>query len=171
MDYTISKVANRAIASVHLPIAHFVETGLYDPNAVPGYDRADISEVQVRRVCRQVAKDLKRPFIQCYSYMQTGHHVPDGVNAQGYPKSKYVELDAPRFASGIFYCRKAKYLAPLVAPLLLLNDDEIARSGVGWNSSGNSFWQYQIKDHQLWTSFYEHVLNDPDCRKARGLTT
>lgn len=160
---------NRAIDSVRLPLEHFLETGFWNPYACPGWTRNNVSDVQVRRICRHVATENKRPFIQCYASMTLWEYVDDLANpfpnGGGYYK-KRVEIPKPKFSVGIISAPNRQHLAPLVAPLLLTEGSAKVQ-----NHSSTGLWQFYVHDEELWNSYYDFVLNDPACRKARKLTS
>lgn len=168
MDLSTSKVYRRVIDSVRVPLEHFVSTGLYDPFSLEGFEPEDIADFQVRRACRQLAKELKRPFIRCYnvfSAFQWDHN-----------KAKWVKLEVPDWNYGYVEVPKRQYLAPLVAPLLLAAPEAGSyvevRSAQGkvLQEQCRSLWRFRIRDRPLWDSYYQFMLSDPDCRKARRLT-
>lgn len=168
MDLSTSKVFNRTIDSVRLPLEHFMATGFYDPSTLNGYEPEDIAAFQVRRACRQLAKEQKRPFIRC--------HVVEVTYRWDHNAGKWMKLAKPEWEFGYVEIPKRQYLAPLVAPLLLAAPDETARHGTLLAKApviqvtSKSLWQFHVRDYQLWTKYYDFVLNDPDCRKARRLT-
>ncbi len=148
---------NRIIASVQQPIAHFLETGFWNPHSLEGFEECDISEQQVRSSCRALAKALKRPFIICQPNFKYGERDAKGV---------WRPLDNPFWRGGFLSVPKLKRHAPIVAPFLLAaNGEEVS------DHSGETLWEFQVTDHQLWVALYDHILNDPDCRKARRLTS
>ena len=177
MELASIKSYQRTIASVDLPLKHFVDTGFWNPYVVEGWTDSDIGDTFVRRACREVAKELKRPFIQCFASVSTTESYDTGKkNAHGYPIYDVRPLPEPRFSSGYIEVPKRKYLIPLVAPLLLAAGEPTRR----WNQNATapvannsvaSLWQFRITSEELWNQYYEFVLNDPDCRKARRLTS
>lgn len=176
MELASIKAYQRTIASVDLPLKHFIETGFWNPFAVEGWTESDIGDTFVRRACRTVARELKRPFIQCYAGFSTTEQVPSGEKSQnGYTLYKTVPLPAPRFSYGFVEIPKQKRLVPLVAPLLLLpNRYDIMGKGLNsaaaYTSHLTTLWQVRIQDQELWNQYYDFVLNDPECRAARRLT-
>lgn len=173
MDLSSIKSYQRTIASVQVPILHFLETGFWNPYALPSYEEHDISEQQVRRKCRQIARELKRPFIQCYASLSWHDAVPTGeVSQWGNPVIEHVKRDTPKFSMGYVEMPKQKRLAPLMAALSLLpKAGEKGNDSIGWQAEAATLWQFRISDEKAWTKIYDFLLNDPDCRKARGLTS
>lgn len=171
MDLASIKSYQRTMASVQLPIFHFLETGFWDPHSVPGWQEFDISEQQVRRACRQVATELKRPFIRCGTNVEYFHYVPDTTKPRdgwgNYPH-KRVEFDKPRFSNGFIEVPKRKYLVGHIAPLTLAASKD---GHIVLDRSGATLWSFYVRDQKLWDDYYQFVLNDPDCRKARKLTS
>jgi len=168
MDLNTSKVFNRAIDSVRLPLERFMATGFYDPFTLNGYEPEDIAAFQVRRACRKLAKEQKRPFIRC--------HVVETTYQWDHNAAKWVKLAKPGWEFGYVEVPKRKYLAPLVAPLLLAAPDEIVPQGTVLAKApviqvaSKSLWIFHIRDYEFWTKYYDFILNNPDCRKARRLT-
>lgn len=166
MDLSASKVFSRAIDSVRVPLEHFIKTGFYDPHSLAGYEPEDIADFQTRRVCRQIAKEMKRPFIRCYGVISNYH----------FNGSKWEKYDDPKWESGYLEVPKRKYLMPLITPLLLAAPDPHRwasrnKENPVWQMPCQSLWQFKIYDRELWEKYYDFVLNDPDCRKARRLTS
>lgn len=170
------KSYQRTLDSVRLPIEHFIKTGFWDPHALDGWEENDISEQQVRNKCRQVARELKRPFIIAHPVMQFYEHRPTGkTNSYGHPSYKWTRLEQPRFSHAFVEVPKRKYLYPLVSSLLLLPQGQSR-----WDSGDGkaaisldyaSLWQFRINDETLWRQYYDFILNDPECRAARRLTS
>lgn len=149
---------NRVVDSVRLPIEHFVKTGFWNPNVLPNYKNEDISDQQVRHACRAVAKAMKRPFIICYPALRWAYRDPDtGLR---------VEYPEPRVVGGYIEVPRRKYLLGHVATLLLTDNSEFIRHG-----GMASLWSIRINDVTLWNEYYDFVLNDPECRAARKLTS
>lgn len=168
MDLNASKVFQRAVDSVRVPLEHFIKTGFYDPHVLGGYQPEDIADFQVRRVCRQIAKEAKRPFIRCYDVSST--YTYDNKVHQ------WVRRDTPQWEFGFIEVPKRKYLSALVAPLLLVATpgsyyDAIRKNAGIYEESSVTLWRFRVSDRELWDKYYEWVLNDPDCRKARRLTS
>jgi hypothetical protein len=166
MELANLKSYQRTIASVQLPLLHFVETGFWNPYALPDWTENDIGDTFVRRATRHVAKELKRPFIQCYAIL--GNKEYDAVTG------KYVPVPEPRFTSAFIEVPRRKYLMPLVAPLLLAagESEPLWQRNMDrpvWQSSCATLWQFRFGNRTLWDEYYAFVLNDPDCRKARKL--
>lgn len=148
---------NRLIASVQKPIDHFLETGFWNPYVVEGSQVCDISDSQVRSSCRELAKALKRPFIICQPTFKYDELGANGV---------WVPLDKPVWRGGWLTVPKLKRHTPIVASFILASNEKEVR-----DRSGTTLWEFAVTDHQLWTTLYDHILNDPDCRKARRLTS
>jgi hypothetical protein len=160
------KSYQRTMDSVRLPLQHLIETGFWNPCIVPYGGEASIGDNSLRPAAREIAKELKRPFIRCYA------HITDRIwdNAS----RQYVSLPGPVFGEGYVEVPKRKYLMPLVAPLLLAANEVTYRyrhdtTKPVYNISCNSLWQFTVCNETFWNEYYEFVLNDPVCRKARKL--
>lgn len=177
MELASIKSYQRTIASVELPLKHFIETGFWDPYSCGRYDQdADIGDSIVRRTCRNVARELKRPFIQCFAVVRYAVRVGTGEKSQyGHDLYETVDLPEPQFEYGFVMIPKQKRLAPLATPLLLMPDVYSTRvSGVSYipahSMHSATLWRARIYNQDLWNDYYNFVLNDPECRKARKLT-
>lgn len=151
-----SQVFVRTVASVQAPLQHFIETGFWNPHALDGWQEGDISDQVVRGSCRIMSKELKRPFIRAHPVISYNEYV-DG---------KWERRDRPVFNHGLVEVPKRKYLVPLIAPLTLASSKD--GSSIR-DRSGSTLWEFYIYDPELWDQYYEYLLNDPDCRKARKL--
>lgn len=149
---------NRVVDSVRLPIEHFVKTGFWNPNVLPDRKSEDISDQQVRRACRTVAKEMKRPFIVCHPTVQWSYRDPD--------TGLMVEYPEPRVVGGFIEVPRRKYLHGHVATLLLAGNSKLIR-----HVQQATLWAFRIYDVTLWNEYYDFVLNDPECRAARKLTS
>ena len=160
----------RVLDSVRVPIQHFIDTGIYDENASGKHDWSlDVSPSQVRRACRKVASELKRPFIQMSEQIDRYRYVPDMTqpNSRGGYNSKREDLSEPRWARTYVSIPKRKYLTVLVSPLLLAGSRE--HDAPVYDRSTPSLWNFTIFDHQFWLEYQSFVLHDPACRAARKL--
>jgi len=169
MEHT-SKRFTRVLDSVRVPIQHFIDTGIFDDNCLGAVDWSlDISPSQVRRACRKVASELKRPFIQMSEQIDRYHHVPDETkpNPYGGYYSKLVELPEPRWARAYLSIPKRKYLTVLASPLLLAGSRE--HDAPVYDRSTPGLWNFTIFDHQFWLEYQSFILHDPACRAARKL--
>lgn len=160
-----SKTFDRIIDSVKLPIEHFARTGFWDPYAIEGYQPEDISDTIVRSACRKVAKGQKRPFIKLFKHMRR----------QQWTQNRYVTYPDPVFTMGIVSVPKRKKLLSIVTPLLLAAPEPTKRYQPNRQASVVQFelaslWEFQVYDESFWDGYYAYALNDPECRKARGLT-
>jgi hypothetical protein len=172
MDLAKIKSYQRTIASVDLPLRHFIETGFWNPRVVEGWNESDIGDSLVRSACRKVAKELKRPFIQCYSSFVSYESYDTGETSQnGYAVYNRRPLPEPRFEAGYVEMPKRKHLAPLVAPLLLAAGGKVTLRDAVWDRTSATLWAFLIRDREFWDSYYDFVLNDPECRRARRLTS
>lgn len=174
MELASLKSYQRTIASVDLPLLHFVETGFWNPCVVEGWTESDIGDTMVRRACREVARELKRPFIQCYAVFQTTEHYPtEEKNQHGHTLYATRALPEPKFSFGYVEIPKRAYLTPMASPLLFLPEGRRygpdAREGFAIPAA--TLWRFRIESEELWNKYYEFALNDPDCRKARRLTS
>lgn len=152
---TSSAILGNALASVHGPIMQFVETGIYsNPDYDDQYGDYDhrISNNQVRRVARFVAKELKRPFIEMTPVYYT----------RTYHGRKYT-VHEPMFRSARVFMPKRKYLMPLVTPLLLAEGSVQVLS-----SEMATLWNFRITDEDMWKE-YRAAMDRPEMRKARKL--
>lgn len=176
MDLTNLKSYQRTIASVDLPLKHFVETGFWNPHAVEGWTENDIGDTFVRRAARQIAKELKRPFIQIYACMTIwGRRQVNDPSKPSWAQTERYKLDKPVFSHGYIQVPKRQYLAPIVAPLFLLPDrpvryGDVGKDVLGWGHHTITLWQFRISNEEFWNEYYQFALNDHDCRKARRLT-
>lgn len=144
--------------SVKKPLDHFITTGLYEPyRPVPGAGLNDLtlSESIVRSSIRGMAAKMRRPFIQAYVVRHHG----------SWKNNKWSPLEAPIFSHGYFYAPKQKKLQVMLTPLQLGKDSPLIK-----DTSMATVWEFGVHDETLWNDFYQLILNDPDCRKARGLT-
>lgn len=144
-DLNNLSVFNRVIDSVRLPIEHFAKTGFWNPYVLPDRKGEGISGQQVRRACRAVAKEMKRPFIICHQSVQWS-----------YPE--------PKLVGGFIEIPRRKYLHGHVATLLLAGNSKFIR-----HVQQATLWTFRIYDVTLWNEYYDFVLNDPECRAARKL--
>jgi hypothetical protein len=152
-----SKVLAAALASVQEPIQHFIDTGLFvEPRyqLIEGVD-ASVGMTQVRRICRHVAGELRRPFI-VISDISTMHERVNG---------SWVTLDEPVWSHAHITMPRRKYLVPLMAPLVL--GDKTKEIQTNWDTPNTSLWTAVIRDRSIWTEYYDRLLNDPDMRRAR----
>jgi len=138
-----------AIHTIEEPVRRFIETGLFDERTWAYTDpkaaalRCDVSNVQVRRIARAVAKELNRPFIVA---------------------SEIVNRDGQWIAAEI-QMPKRKYLMPLVSPLLLASE---AKAGPVYCRHKSTLWSFRINDQTLWNE-YRAALDRPEMRAARKL--
>jgi hypothetical protein len=171
MELASIKAYQRTIASVELPLRHFIETGFWNPDSIEGWTDSDIGDTFVRRACRTVARELKRPFIQCYATFLTSESYDTGKRSEnGRIIYDMRPLPAPRFNYAFVEIPKQKRLAPLAAPLLLLPERYQGNNTAGFTQHRTTLWQAHITSEELWNQYYDFVLNDPECRKARRLT-
>jgi hypothetical protein len=172
MENVTSQVLSRALESVQAPINHFIETGFWNPNVLVDHKPGDVTDVQVRKICRAVARELKRPFISCHPTFSYGRHVLDKEGVY-----QWEPLDKPEFAGGYVSVPKQKRLTPLVATLILASSadkplHQRATPKFPLTAYGQkTLWTFRIADKTMWDEYYSYVLNDPDCRKARRLTS
>ncbi len=155
MEHVTSQVFTRAVDSVRIPLEHFLKTGFWDPTSLEDWQPADMSYSQTRRACRQMAKELKRPFIRCHD-RYSNYRFDANVG--------WVRLDTSEWECGYVEMPKRKKYMPLAAPLLLAANSKSVQ-----DRSGTTLWEFQVHDRQLWDDFYPYLLNDPVCRAARGL--
>jgi hypothetical protein len=169
MKTIVSKVYQRALDSLQVPIKHFMETGFWNENALPRWEAPDISYPQVRRIARQIAKEAGRPFITATETIERTRWTADTSRPDGHGGyyMKRVKLDEPRWARAYISMPKRKFLLPLVSPLLLAASNE-GGSPI-YDRSGATLWEFTINDHSFWVGYYDFILTDPDCRKARKL--
>lgn len=164
MEHT-SKHFTRVLDSVRIPIQHFIDTGIYDENANGKHNWSlDVSPSQVRRACRRVATELKRPFIQMSETMQTEARVEDPTSSYGH---KWESLPEPRWARAHVSIPRRKYLAVLATPLILAANRDVGAKV--YDRIIPSLWNFIIYDRQIWDDYYAFVMNDPVCRAARKL--
>lgn len=164
MEHT-SKRFTRVLDSVRVPIQHFIDTGIYDENVIASRDWSlDISQVQVRKACRKVASELKRPFIQMSETMAREARVADPTKPHGY---NWVPLPEPRFARAHVSIPRRKYLVVLATPLILSANRDVGAKV--YDRITPSLWNFTIFDQQIWTEYRDFIMNDPDCRAARKL--
>lgn len=173
MDLANLKSYQRTIASVDLPLKHFIETGFWNPYVIEGWTENDIGDTFVRRAARHIAKELKRPFIQCHAVIQFRESYDTGKKTDdGRAIWDVRDLDTPRFRHGYVQMPKQKRLAPLVAPLFLLPERTYPQTSQtsGEQQHTKTLWRFKVFNRELWDQYYAFALNDPDCRKARRLT-
>lgn len=161
-----SKVYAKAIQCLSGPVDHFIETGFYNLASAGEYGDGWISEPQVRRICREIAKEQKRPFIQASEYYAT--------NGYDQAARKPYKLDKPIWNNAWIEMPKRKYLLPLATPLLLASGDNDTTYKPGdaiMPYRQETIWSWRIVDKSFWDEYYNFILNDPDCRRARKLTS
>jgi len=167
---TKSTSFDRVLDSVRIPIQHFIDTGIFDDSCLGAGDWSlDISLSQVRRACRKVASDLKRPFIQMSESIDRYHYVPDETRPDSYGGyyPKRVELPEPRWVRAYISIPKRKYLTVLASPLILAGSRKYVAPVYDRSSPG--LWNFTISDHQFWLEYQSFVMYDPACRAARKL--
>lgn len=160
-----SKILQDALRSVREPIEKFIETGIYtNPWAdedIPDELRDSlgfVSEQQTQRVCRMVAKELKRPFIIVTPVIS--EYVWERVNG------RYTSRKTERtFQRAHIKMPRRKYLMPLVSPLILA---ESGPTGPVRHIHEHSNWYFHITNEALWND-YRAALDRPEMRAARKL--
>jgi len=149
---------DRIIASVQEPLDHFVKTGFWKPNTTG------------KKACRELASSMKRPFIQCYDWSITGEWVQ--TSTAGW---EWMNHKTPVWSFGYVEAPIQKRLLPLVAPLMLGSVKQgkhtSATTHKVTDNSLETIWRFHIYDQKIWNRYYDFVLNDPDCRRARKLTS
>lgn len=165
MDNAFPKAFARVLDSVRLPLQHFLDTGFWNPNALPGYASIGIAETQVRSSCRLAAKEMKRPFIICGTEYRSGSH-KEGFDTGGKRTLTWVPHPEPVFSRGFIQVPKRKYLVNHIASLTLAGDNRMI-----CDRCTPTLWEFTVHDKALWDEYYAYVLNDPACRKARKLTS
>lgn len=162
-----SQILADALRSVREPIEKFIATGIY-ANPYQDEDMPQeliesagfISAQQTQRVCRSVAKELKRPFIIMSPVIRTGNWIRKN--------DRWVrQACEPAFEVAHIQMPKRKYLMPLVTPLLLAGGDTETAASV-WELHQHSNWCFQIHNEQLWLE-YRAAMDRPEMREARRL--
>lgn len=167
MTHTTSKVLTEAIASLQRPIEHFIETGIYSCALTFGGDGEeenltanDISHMQVSRICRAVAKELRRPFIQMNPVIRRWNwEIASGGTYRAKPipaQWLHAEVTIPCL----------KYLAPIAAPLLLAAGED--PTDPVYRREKATLWQFRINSYELWLD-YRVSMDRPEMRKARRM--
>lgn len=163
----ISKRFARTLESVRAPIQSFIDTGIFE-EGIMGKDDwdCDISIVQVRRAARKVAAELKRPFIVVEDY-STYYNRSYGIDSEGRSVYNFERLDEPRWVNTHISIPKRKYLVDHVTPLILASENR----EVCFDRSTPGLWVFTIQDYPFWQNYQTFLLNDPDLRRARKLTS
>lgn len=111
------------------------------------YDTAILThQGNMSKFLRHIAKEMKRPYIKA---------------AEGY--NGFIEVVIPR----------AKYLQPIMAPLLLIGEHRPHRRHVVtadvWFEGGATINNFFMLNSSIFFQWREGILNDPICRKALRL--
>lgn len=175
---TTPKALTDALKSIEIPITQFIETGIYtnpfamDEEQMPQEVKDSsgfVSDTQTQRICRMVAKELKRPFIIMTPVIM--NYEWRRVNGQ------YRRVDVnPTFRHTYIHMPKRKYLTPLVTPLLLAAGNNVGGSYLAdkhpdiavWAGREKTNWQFFIRSEQLWNE-YREALDRPEMRIARRM--
>lgn len=159
-----TKTLSAVFAFIQKPIDDMIATGLFHE---PAWEDQMVSTVQIRKVARDVAKELKRPFVQGGEYFSNGTHKRD---ADG--KYEWIAYDTPQWSKAYITIPKRAYLCPLIAPLEL---SAVSHYKVGSIPSiiisrhASTYWHYDIMSHEIWTDYYEALQTRPEMRKALKL--
>jgi hypothetical protein len=192
---TGSKTLDNALSTVAAPALRFIETGIHeeswtvdDPDEHEGvWARGAISPHQTSRVVREVAKELKRPFVAMYAVRQRwqyrSRYQPGTVHHSSTKPGSYYKdiqkLPQPVFSHGHIHVPKRQYLLPLVRTLILatvsqqmpswrqLNDAEHKKPDV-LNHSLATIWRFRIYNEEMWGD-YRASMDRPEMRAARRL--
>jgi hypothetical protein len=166
--YQTSNVMAQAIESVQAPMQNFIDHGLWDTLVFRHWrDRQNsVPPHMVRHICRAVASELKRPFIQCQGYFLHGGWERNPHDPSG--KAEYREYEAPRFHSGYIQIPKRKYLESHAAIFTLNASDDYMDQNIKFADRGLScFWMFQTTNERLWQTMHTVVVTDPELRAAR----
>ena len=136
------KVIGVAKDSIEKAYHQWLESGLFydggrlNPDGSYNYDRRDLGvpDFIVRRIVRQAAKELKRPFIVASEYIEL--HGMEWKEAQDLPRSQR------RFKVMTTSLRipNRKYLSPIITPLLMAGTEN---KGIPWSERA----KYPILKH------------------------
>ena len=159
-----TKTLSAAFAFIQKPIDDMIATGLFhEPKSEDGM----ITGPQIRKVARDVAKEMKRPFVQGGEYFSNGTHVRD---ADG--KFQWRAYDTPQWSKAYIIVPRRAYLCPLIAPLEL-SAVSVYRIGntpaTIISRHGHTYWQFDIMSREIWTDYYEALQTRPEMRKALRL--
>jgi hypothetical protein len=194
---TGSKVLDNALLTVAAPVLRFIETGIHeasftvdDPAEREGvWAEGAISSQQTTRVVREVARELKRPFVAMYAFRDRwsykSQHSMAGTTYYSYGKpwrgyQDIKQLPKPVFSHAYVRVPRRKYAFPLVAPLLLAAPETpkyaptTVRNKPGYkpptvtNYSGATYWRFQIYNEEMWDS-YRASMDRPEMREARRM--
>ena len=125
-----------------------------------------ISTVQIRKVARDVAKEMKRPFVQGGEYFSNGTHKRD---ADG--KYEWIPYSTPQWSKAYITVPRRGYLCPIITPLELSAVSVYRSTGSNHIISrhGSTYWQFDIMSREIWTDYYQALQTRPEMRKALKL--
>jgi hypothetical protein len=158
-----TKTLSAVFAFIQKPIDDMIATGLFHE---PVWEDQMISTVQIRKVARDVAKELKRPFIQGGEYFSHGTHKRD---ADG--KYEWTAYSTPQWSKAYITVPKRGYLCPIITPLELSAVSVYRSTGSNHIISrhGSTYWQFDIMSREIWTDYYQALQTRPEMRKALKL--
>jgi len=149
----------------------FYDGGKLNPDGSYNYDRSELGVPAfiVRRIIRQAAKELKRPFIVASEYIEL--HGMDWKIAQGLPRAERrfkvitTSLKIPN----------RKYLSPIITPLLMAGTEN---KNIPWNDRvkypilkhvGSSVVSIVFTNHDILDEYMEQMQTREEMREAMRL--
>ena len=158
----VSKTAAIVVEAINEMTKSLVEDGFiyfnYDWHQVRV---AVLSNGFINAYGKQVCKDLGRPWVRANG----GYYVPQSY----YPPHFTPEVHGPtRRWRWHLSVPKKNYLAPLVAPLLMVAQEDRAAPVSSLETTVTN-WEFAFggdEGKQIWESQMHFMRNDPACRKA-----
>lgn len=159
-----TKTLSAVFAFIQKPIDAMLETGLFDE---PQWDDGMVSTVQIRKVARDVAKEMKRPFIQGGVHFSTGTHFRDPSTN----KYEWRPYPKPVWSKAYITIPRRKYLSVISTPLELgaIVDRKATVGTKIMSRHGATYWHYDIMDQEIWNDYYTALQTNPAFRKAMKL--
>ncbi len=134
------------------PIIKFVETGVFFMPDWVDYD-AKFSElvtpIQIRKIARKCAKELKRPFL--IANVEYKHTIDAKTN-------RYGRVEPHEFLRARLKIPKMKYTMPLVHPLMLAGAELAGRQ-----------WTFSFRDETFFNNYLTMIQTRPEMRAALRL--
>jgi hypothetical protein len=161
-----TKTLTAVFAHIQKPIDDMLETGLF---LEPQYEGGMVTAPQIRKVARDVAKEMKRPFIQGGEQFSTGTHIQDAANG----RYKWQRYPKPLWSKAYITIPKRKYLSVLINPLELgaIAERNATVTTKIMSRHDATYWHYDIMDREIWNDYYTALQTNPAFRKAMKLPT
>jgi hypothetical protein len=178
-ESNIPKVIDVAKDSIEKAYQQWLTTGIYydggrlNPDGSYNYDRSDLGVPNfiVRRIVRQAAKELKRPFVVASEYIEL--HGMDWKIAQDLPRAERrfkvitTSLKIPN----------RKYLSPIITPLLMAGTEN---KNIPWSERtkypilkhvGPSVVSIVFTDQKLFNEYTHEIQTREEMRAALRMPT